>query len=259
MEATEIDFGSNPLPTLLQNGLKIPSLRGRLRIVSGTAFEAPTSVQPQLLFGYPLQIGAFCSISGTGSLENVQIGRYVSIASGVVVGTHEHPMDWLTSSRITYHPQLHDWHRFCAPDRVEEILANRCRFAGACPTTRIGNDVWIGNSVFIKSGVTIGDGAVIGARSVVTKDVPPYSIAVGSPAKVRRLRFSERTVERLMRLRWWRYSLYDLAGVSFDCVESAISQVEQRIADQDISPYQGRVWGPGDLKALFTPEAKPAA
>ena len=67
----------------------------------------------------------------------------------------------------------------------------------------IGNDVWIGYEAVILAGVTIGDGAVIGARAVVTKDVPPYAIVGGVPARVIRSRFTEETVKALLRLKWW--------------------------------------------------------
>ena len=67
----------------------------------------------------------------------------------------------------------------------------------------IGNDVWIGADVTIMSGVTIGDGAVIGANAVVAKDVPPYAIYVGNPARLARYRFDEETIKKLLELRWW--------------------------------------------------------
>ena len=67
----------------------------------------------------------------------------------------------------------------------------------------VGNDVWIGYEAVVLAGVTIGDGAVIGARSVVTKDVPPYTIAGGVPAKTIRKRFNEETIDTLLELRWW--------------------------------------------------------
>ncbi len=67
----------------------------------------------------------------------------------------------------------------------------------------VGNDVWIGFEAVILSGVTIGDGAIIGARAVVTKDVPPYTIVGGVPAKPIRKRFDDRTIEKLLSLRWW--------------------------------------------------------
>lgn len=67
----------------------------------------------------------------------------------------------------------------------------------------IGNDVWIGFEAVIMAGVTIGDGAIIGARAVVTKDVPPYSIVGGVPAKIIRKRFSDDVIEKLLKLKWW--------------------------------------------------------
>lgn len=69
----------------------------------------------------------------------------------------------------------------------------------------IGNDVWIGYEAVIMSGVTIGDGAIIGTRAVVTKDVPPYAIVGGVPAKLIRKRFSEDTVGKLLKLQWWKW------------------------------------------------------
>ena len=69
----------------------------------------------------------------------------------------------------------------------------------------IGNDVWIGYEAVIFSGVTIGDGAVIGTRAVVTKDVPPYTIVGGVPAKAIRRRFPDETISRLLDLKWWNW------------------------------------------------------
>jgi len=67
----------------------------------------------------------------------------------------------------------------------------------------IGNDVWLGHSAMILSGVTIGDGAVVGARAVVTKDVPPYAIVAGNPAKLIKYRFPPDAVEKLLKIKWW--------------------------------------------------------
>ena len=75
----------------------------------------------------------------------------------------------------------------------------------------IGNDVWIGYEAVILSGVTIGDGAIVGARAVVTKDVPPYTIVGGVPAKPIRKRFDEDTIARLSALRWWDWDEEKLA------------------------------------------------
>jgi acetyltransferase-like isoleucine patch superfamily enzyme len=68
---------------------------------------------------------------------------------------------------------------------------------------QIGNDVWIGHGAMILSGVTIGDGAVIGARTVVSKDIPPYAVAVGSPVQIKRYRYPEHTIKELLEQKWW--------------------------------------------------------
>lgn len=69
----------------------------------------------------------------------------------------------------------------------------------------IGNDVWIGREAFIMDGVTIGDGAIIGARAVVSNDVPPYAVAVGSPIQVKKYRFTSQQIERLLAIQWWNW------------------------------------------------------
>ena len=71
----------------------------------------------------------------------------------------------------------------------------------------IGNDVWIGQSTIILSGVTIGDGAIIGANSLVTKDVKPYAVVGGNPAKLIKYRFDEDTIDKLLKIKWWDWSI----------------------------------------------------
>ena len=137
----------------------------------------------------------------------------------MVIGAHEHPTDWLTTSRVAYYPEVNGWDELVSGTNLAKVSAGRRTFADSCPNTTIGPDVWIGQGAFIKAGVTIGAGAIIGARTPVLRDVPPYAIVVGTPGRVLRLRFSEATVERLLAIEWWRYSIYDLFDAPMDSIE----------------------------------------
>jgi hypothetical protein len=95
---------------------------------------------------------------------------------------------------------------------LPRFLIKRQVFSGSLPHTEIGADVWIGQSALVLAGVKIGTGAVIGAGSVVTKDVPPYAVAVGNPCRVRRFRFDQGLCRRLLDSRWWEMDERTLEG-----------------------------------------------
>ena len=165
--------------------------------------------------------------------------RYCSIASGVVIGPHEHPIDWLTTSRTAYFPQVNGWDALIAGVEAPAVHARRRPFPHSCPVTTLGPDVWIGQGAFVKAGVTIGPGAIIGARATVLRDVPPYAIVVGTPGQVLRMRFAEAVIERLLALAWWRYSIYDLFDAPFDDIERALDVLEAMVAGGGVAPYAG--------------------
>lgn len=127
------------------------------------------------------KIGKWCFIGRYCVFNNVHIGNYTCIAPSCQIGGEEHSY-WTASIS----PQLSD---DCISGNV----------------THIGHDVWIAANCIVRQGVTIGDGAVIGAHSFVNKDVPPYAIVFGSPAKIYKFRFNEETIKRLNDSHYWEY------------------------------------------------------
>jgi acetyltransferase-like isoleucine patch superfamily enzyme len=215
-------------------------------------FETPTSVQAHLSGHTFVGVGAFCSISG-GNIGHAEIGRYSSIAPGVHIGANEHPTQWLTTSRITYQPELHGWIDYLDVCDREETFARRPDPGDTARRTRIGHDVWIGQDVFIKAGVTIGSGAVVAARSVVTKDVEPYTIVGGSPARTIRLRFPERLIARLLALEWWRFSIFDITPrVNVTDIVETVAQLEMLVAEGQLQPYVGKRFTLPDIAAALS-------
>ncbi|MBR1807885.1 MAG: CatB-related O-acetyltransferase [Paludibacteraceae bacterium] len=122
------------------------------------------------------------------------IGSYCSISYGVTIGPPEHKYN-----RISTHPFIYD-SKFGLAGEDQNIRNEK--FAN---TLEIGNDVWIGCNSTILRGIKIGDGAIIGANAVVTKDVPPYAIVAGVPAKVIKYRFSKEIVTKLLEMKWWKW------------------------------------------------------
>jgi virginiamycin A acetyltransferase len=135
-------------------------------------------------------------IEGSHLLDEMQVGNFCAIGSNVevMVAGWSHNTDWIST------------YPFEAFKNKFSNASNIIPYTRTPRTINIGNDVWIGQGVLIMSGVNIGDGACIGANTVVSKDVPPYTIAVGAPMRFIRKRFDDEDIQFLLDLKWWNWS-----------------------------------------------------
>jgi acetyltransferase-like isoleucine patch superfamily enzyme len=134
-------------------------------------------------------VGDFSYVGTESRMNYTKIGKFCSIAPEVFAGLGVHPSNTFVSTS----PFFYTNDRSTTDRHFFEV--NR--------TTNIGNDVWIGSRAILIDGVTIGDGAIIGAGAVVTKDVPPYAIVGGIPARLIKYRFEPDEIEFLLKLKWW--------------------------------------------------------
>jgi len=202
-------------------------------------FEPPIVVQATLAPMNLIQIGAFTGIYG-GRLGHCKIGRYCSIAYGVDIASDQHPTDWLSSSMTQYVPNLHGWGDWLKRHH-QDYVAPKSSFNSGTPV-EIGHDVWIGQGVFIKTGVKIGHGAIIAAHSVVINDIPPYSIAAGVPAVVKKQRFDQPTIDKLLALNWWDFNVMSIEQLNFKEIDSAIAILTSKINNNELQPYTPTIY-----------------
>lgn len=142
---------------------------------------------------YRGKIGKYSYIGNNSFVIDTDIGNFTSISTDCYIGGTSHPTDWVSTS-----PVFHKWGNIMKKNfsyHEFEIFKK----------TVIGNDVWIGNRVMIKAGVKIADGAVVGMGSIVTKDIGPYEIWAGNPAKFIRKRFDDETINELLNTEWWNW------------------------------------------------------
>jgi acetyltransferase-like isoleucine patch superfamily enzyme len=127
-----------------------------------------------------------------------KVGSFCSIAKTAYVMNRNHPMDFKSSHAFFFNPEL----GLVAEDRI------------AYTPLVIGHDVWLGHNAIIMPNVTeIGNGAVVAAGAVVSKNVPPYAVVVGNPARVVRYRFSEESIDALMDSHWWELDIEDIVPI----------------------------------------------
>ncbi|MDK2901570.1 MAG: hypothetical protein PWR14_474 [Thermosediminibacterales bacterium] len=144
-----------------------------------------------------VEFGDFSYTSGYNQIQNAKIGNFVNIATGVRIGPTHHPMDRPTLHHFTYRRKLYGF------DSIDDEEFFKWR---KLQIVEIGHDVWLGHNAIVMPGVKIGNGAVVGSGAVVTRDVEPYAIVVGVPARSIRKRFSDEIIDKLQEIGWWYWS-----------------------------------------------------
>ena len=147
-------------------------------------------------------VGDYSYFERHGEAIYARIGKFCSIAANVRINALEHPMERVTTHKITYRPN--EYFKFLGLDRDFRERRRAKRVV-------VGNDVWIGHGAVVMPGVTLGDGAVVGANAVVTRDVAPYTVVAGAPARPLRARFAPEVAARLSALAWWDWPAEKLA------------------------------------------------
>ena len=171
------------------------------------------------------EIGNFSYISHHTDVENAIIGKFCSIADYCRIGLANHYLSYLSTS-----PIFSLAHNAVKTQWVESDIND-----SSSERVFVGNDVWIGSHALILGGVKIGDGAVVGAGAVVTKDVPPYAVVGGVPARIIKYRFSQEIIDKLLEIKWWNLSenilkenieLFQTGNISLDLLQK-ISQLKK--------------------------------
>lgn len=140
-----------------------------------------------------VMLGRYSYISTGSYLENVEVGNFSSIGPGVCNHLGNHPTRRFVSTCPAFY----------SPTSPVPSFVDHETFPGYGGKVMIGHDVWIGSGVLLMDGITVGNGAIIAARAVVTRDVPPYAIVGGVPARLIRFRFDEQTIQDLESFKWW--------------------------------------------------------
>ena len=160
--------------------------------------------------GENVDIGNYSYVNKGSVIASGRIGKFCSIGYYCQIGMHEHPTALLSTSPYLY--------------GIHNILGIKQSWNDFVSPPSIGNDVWIGSNSVILQGVTIGDGAIIAAGAVVTKDVSPYTIVAGVPAKMIKKRFSDKKIDDLQQLQWWNKPISEIKTIFTQFTQDEITR-----------------------------------
>lgn len=209
----------------------IKQLIHRKKIGKACAFERNTTIDSKAFFEgmnrlgentwfLNSSIGYASYVSNNSFIKNTVIGRYTCIANDVMTVAGDHPTSFVSMHPAFYSPAQ-------KPSYVKQSKFEDFKYLNLEKkiSIYIGNDVWIGSRAMILEKVNIGDGVVVAAGAVVTKDIPPYAIVGGVPAKIIRYRFNEETIQKLLEMKWWEKDLEWIKNHAdnFDDVEQLFS------------------------------------
>lgn len=177
---------------LLERKNKKKSLKiGYMAKVTNSAFGINNTICDNVLLSNVV-LGDFSYVGEKAVIRNSKIGKFCSVAPNAIIGTGIHPTHMVSTYPIFYSTKKQGQITFVEKDYIEETRE-----------IIVGNDVWIGTNAIIHDGITIGDGAIIASGAIVTKNIPPYAIYGGVPAKLIKYRFNQNEVLNLRKSEWW--------------------------------------------------------
>lgn len=190
------------IKSIIKNGIKdvflkiFPELKKLVRQTQNlsnaqTYLGNQTKVYPPSRLSNTI-VGNYTYISENTVINNAIIGKFCSIGANFMAGRGLHPTNGVSTHPMFYSTAKQNGFTLVSENKVDEFKA-----------INIGNDVFIGMNVTVLDGVTIGDGAIIGAGAVVSKNIPAYAIAVGNPIQIKKYRFDDETISRLLKIKWW--------------------------------------------------------
>lgn len=245
--------------TILKMGNGFPGLNVRVNtefaawnMKKEMVVEAPIRTQGGRI--QCLSIGAFSYFNDNTYIRAVKkIGRFCAIGPNVQLGLPEHSVKSL-SPHIIFPNQDSKWTagftKYANENSEIEVISKKQNEELKKPMIEIGNDVWLGANAIVMRGVKIGNGAVIAAGAVVTRDVSPYEIVGGIPAKHIKFRFNNKIVKKLEDLQWWDYGPDIMKNIDITNPKSAVIELERRIESSPKNYFEGQLIFNNDQKLI---------